>query len=321
MFSSAPLAIISSLLAGSVAAETSSNARAVYQFEDGTWVENLALRPNGNLLVTRVDQPEVYEIDPSSSGVAPKLIHNFAGYTSVFGISEVSSDVFAVVTGNFSLSTFATEAASFGVWQVDLSGRSNTTASQITDIPEGVFLNGMTTLSSSAVLVSDSSAGVVYRVDTQTGAYNIVLDDDTMDAPANASLQIGVNGIRYRNGYLYYQNLFGKLFCRVPIDAATGEATGAYEVVAENAYADDFALDAQGVAYAANGFENEILKISPDGDVEIFAGALDSTLFAGATSAQFGANPSILYVTTGGGLAAPINGTYTEGAKIMALSL
>ncbi|EOD50385.1 Six-bladed beta-propeller TolB-like protein [Neofusicoccum parvum] len=311
------LALVSSATASPLLTARNASTRQVYQFEQGTWVENLAVRQNGNLLVDLVDRPEIYEINPSSNESSPKLVHRFPGITSVFGISEVSTDVFTVVGGNFSLATFSVDAESFGVWQVDLTG-SEAAVSQIAAMPDAVFLNGMTTLNSQSVLVSDSTSGVVYRVDIQTGEYTIVLDDETMKPPADATLQIGVNGIRLFNGYLYYLNLFAKLYCRVPIDSTSGKAVGPYEVIAENVYADDFAITQQGVAYAADGFENQILKVTLDGQVESIAGNLNSTTVAGATSAQFGKD-GVLYVTTGGALAAPVNGTYTEGGKIVAL--
>lgn len=299
------------------------NARTLYQFTDGTWVENLAVRQNGNILVNLVDRPETYQINPAASnGSAPALVHSFPGYTSVFGISEVSTDVFTVVTGNFSLSTFAVTDKSFGVWQLDLSG-SEPVATQVAAMPEATFLNGMTTLNSQSVLVSDPTAGVVYKVDVQSGDYSVVLEDESMKPPSNASIPIGINGIRLFNGYLYYLNLFGKKYCRVAVDSTSGKAVGPYEVLGENVYADDFALTEQGIAYAADGFENQILKVAQDGTVESVAGSLTSNLVIGATSAQFGRTNSdsgVLYVTTGGGLAAPINGTYTEGGKIVALT-
>ncbi|KAL0258216.1 hypothetical protein SLS55_007389 [Diplodia seriata] len=315
-------ALLSTAAASSNLCARETSSRMVYQFEDGTWVENLAIRQNGNLLVDLVDRPEIYQIDPNGNGSSPSLVYRFSGVTSVFGIAEISTDVFTVVTGNFSLSTFAATQDSFGVYQVDLSG-SETGVKKIADLPEAEFLNGMTTLNSNSVLVSDSQAGVVYRVDIATGEYELVLDDATMKPPSNASIPIGVNGIRILGGYLYYQNLFAKLFCRVAIDSTTGKPTGPYETLATNAYADDFAITDQAVAYAANGFENEILKITTAGSVEVVAGSLTSTLVEGATSAMFGKtsqDSSVLYVTTGGGLAAPINGTYTEGGKIVALS-
>lgn len=320
------LTLLSALLSSAAAAPhlraRDTSSRIVYQFAEGTWVENLAVRQNGNLLLDLVDRPEVYQIDPNANGSSPSLVYRFSDVTSVFGISEVSTDVFNVITGNFSLSTFASTEGSYSVYQIDLSG-SNTGIRKVAAIPEAEFLNGMTTLNSNSVLVSDSQAGVVYRVDVETGKYEVVLDDSTMKPPSNASIPIGVNGIRVLNGYLYYQNLFAKLFCRVAIDSTTGKATGPYETLATNSYADDFAITNEAVAYAANGFENEILKVTTAGTVEVVAGSLTSTLVEGATSAQFGRttkDSSVLYVTTGGGIAAPINGTYTEGGKIVALS-
>lgn len=89
-------------LAGFTAA-SNITVRDVWEFSDPTWVENLAVRSNGNLLVTLLSRPELYQIHPT--GGAPQLVHTFSQYTGLLGIAEIESDVFAVVTGNVSLTT------------------------------------------------------------------------------------------------------------------------------------------------------------------------------------------------------------------------
>jgi hypothetical protein len=66
----------------------------IHQFEKGAYVENISVRSNSNLLVTRLDTPEVYEINPSAKNVS--LVHKFKGYSRVSGIVEIKDDIFAV---------------------------------------------------------------------------------------------------------------------------------------------------------------------------------------------------------------------------------
>jgi hypothetical protein len=72
--------------------------RTVYEFPNETWVENIAVRRNGNLLVTLIGVPEVWEIDAFTSQA--ELIQSFPDANTVSGISKVEDDVFAVAVGN-----------------------------------------------------------------------------------------------------------------------------------------------------------------------------------------------------------------------------
>jgi hypothetical protein len=90
---------------------TTSNAhhpvlRDVWQFPNGTFVENLAVRSNGQILATLLSVPELYQVDPIG-GRHPQLIHRFPMVTGLTGITEVEKDVFVVIAGNWSLKTFA----------------------------------------------------------------------------------------------------------------------------------------------------------------------------------------------------------------------
>lgn len=67
-----------------------------------SWAENLAVRSNGQLLVTLLDVPEVYQIDPFGSHHT-QLIEQIPVAGGLLGITEIQPDVFAIVAGNRSL--------------------------------------------------------------------------------------------------------------------------------------------------------------------------------------------------------------------------
>jgi hypothetical protein len=79
--------------------------RDVWRFPTGTWVENIAVRSNGKLLVTLLSQPDVYQVNPSGTE-SPSLVYSFPGASGALGIAELGTDVFAVVAGNWSTTTF-----------------------------------------------------------------------------------------------------------------------------------------------------------------------------------------------------------------------
>jgi hypothetical protein len=86
---------------------------------------------------------------------------------------------------------------------------------------------------------------------------------------------------------------------------------------------DDFALDPdEGVAYLACQ-ANQILRVPlAGGEAVDVLGGLNETVVAGPTSVALARGEGCdgrFYVTTNGGLLAKVNGTYTEGGKVVAV--
>jgi hypothetical protein len=61
------------------------------------WVENIAVRSNGKILVTLINKPQVWQIDTARKSA--ELVHEFSDAISAMGIAEYGNDVFAVVSG------------------------------------------------------------------------------------------------------------------------------------------------------------------------------------------------------------------------------
>lgn len=199
------------------------------------------------------------------------------------------------------------------MWTVDARS-SPVIATKVTDVREGILLNGMTRLDDHTVLVADSEAGLVWRIDTRSGEHIIAIDDPLMKPVP------GIDGLHVQNGVLYFTSTSRGVFASVPI-YANGTAKSPARVVAPNGPSDDFTLDAAGNAYVTT-LTNTVQKITPKGNFAVIAGNLNSSALVGCTAAQFGRTESdrdILYVTTNGGLVAPVNGTYIEGGKIVAV--
>ena len=96
--------------------------RVVHQFPNHTWLENVVVKSNGDLLVTALlPNAVLYQIsDPSSSEAMVSLVHNFTSVDGILGITETKSDVFAVVGGNFTGIGIPANGT-FSAWEVDLS--------------------------------------------------------------------------------------------------------------------------------------------------------------------------------------------------------
>src|ERR1700723_2236117 len=73
---------------------TTLPTRDMYQFPNETWVENLAVRQNGQILVTVLTAPELYLVDPFHTNSPVTLIHRIPEATSLLGIVELHQDIF-----------------------------------------------------------------------------------------------------------------------------------------------------------------------------------------------------------------------------------
>ena len=312
--------------------------RIGYRFAKGSWAENIAIRSNGQQLYTRLDVPELYLLDIESRDPHPILVYRFPNVLAVTGIAEVAPDVFTVSAGNYTLASGPT-TGSWAVWRVDLNGWSTTSSltlsapqvSKIADITEAAYLKGMSQLSERYVLLSDFRAGLVYRLDINTGAYTVVIKNNlTAAVPQPIFGLSGVNSLRLRDGHLYFTNTGQNIFAKIPIHA-DGTPAGTTSIVAHTAsstdYFDGFTFGAHGAAYLVTGSSNTIVRLSPSsggGPQVRIAGALNSTILAEPTNCAFGRGVSdqgVLYVVTAGGVAAPVQGKYVHGGALIALNV
>ena len=300
--------------------------RLVYQFpNNNTWVENLAVRPSGSILITILTTPDLYLINPLAPNPKPQLIHHFSSSSWLTGITETDPDTYYVVGANATFETLSPTPGSNLIYRVHFAQRFNPPEISVAaTVKDAVFLNGLITLNPTTLLASDSTLGAVWAIDVSTGASRIVVQDPLM-APTPVVPKLGINGIRlFSNHTLYFANSAQGLVATIPINL-DGTAAGPAKKVAsapKGTFYDDFALDRYGDAFLATQPGDSIAKVSRDGTTEIIAGVVNTTEIAEPTSAQFGRTPDdrdVLYVTTAGGLAFPIDGDIVIGGQVVAV--
>jgi hypothetical protein len=302
---------------------SSQSVSLIYQFQNkGSWAENLVERPNGQLLVTRTDVPELWLIDPSQK--TGTLLKAFANVTGMLGITETGLDQYAIIGSQIQLATVSVAPGSNKVFPLTFQGPTPLWGDAIS-IGSAQFLNGMATFNaqSSIVLLADSGAGVLYKLDLRSGAYSIAIDDPTMKKVGSSP--IGINGVKVLRNYVYYTSSSQSLFCRVPVDGNV-TLTGPVQVVANTTgyFLDDFDIGKDGTAWIATNPNNEILKVTTDGKYTVVAGSATSLDVAGATAALLACaegRTGQLYVTTNGGQVAPVNGSVIEPAKVVVVNV
>lgn len=269
----------------------------------------------------------MYLIDPSKPGQAPKLVAQFPDSLACLGITEIENNVFAVVRQNFSISTFTYTAGSSVISKIDLRDEDKPKVSTIAPIPQAQLLNGMTTVApgSKYVLIADSEAGVVWRLNTKNSQVDSVLNvTATRPTVSIAQGGFGVNGVHTQDGQLYFTNL-NRGFYRVPIHS-DGTQAGQVVKIAGFPDGDDFALDSSGNTYISRGAVDKIEVVSSSGESTALKyrnkNALE--LIEGNTAVSFGRtkrDKRTLYVTTNGGLSGLVKGTEVQGGRVLALDL
>jgi hypothetical protein len=305
-----------------------------------TWLENIAVRPNGDLLVNQLaPAPVLYTIrNPSSASATLEPIYTWhePNVTDLLGITETYPDTFVLIAGNASANATG-YIGTFSVWEVKLPSPKSSTPSvrKLTNILEAQFLNGVIPLPSrpDILLIPDSQLGLLFRLDTRTGKHEIIADRAEFKPypeRQNKTVGFGINGIRVRDGYLYFSNSNLVKIFRVRITKEGYVAQGGkaeVEVYADlgkvTIFVDDFTFSEDGTLWAVSNDGNSIVTVSPGGrKIEEVAGRRDQLTVAGGTAAAFGrteADRGVLYVCTAGGLDAPVNGTVVEPGKVVAI--
>lgn len=275
------------LLATLASAAVISPRQSVSQVVRLQQVENVAVRPNGQILATNMNSANLYSVDPVAKTSSTAVV--VSGAQGLSGIGEYAPDVFAVIGGK-------------GIYKVDFTGGAPA-ASLIATINEANNLNGLCTFDNRSVLVADAGKGNVYKLNVNTGEYAVVLEDPTM-APSGF-IPFGIDGIKYKDGVVWYTNIFRNSFHKVEVNPVTAKATAPVETLWTNLMGDDLCFGPNGKVYIATNGRNSLVEVDPAVGRPTAVGTI-----TGSTSCAFGRTESdqnVAYVGAGQGVfAVPI---------------
>jgi hypothetical protein len=268
----------------------------------GTFIENILVLPDGDVLVSVENKQELQRVRPDgSASVFARLPVGPAGIVA-------HEDAFFVAGGE-------PGRAAGSIFLVGSDGSVETWI----PIAESRFLNGFTPLRPGRALVVDSIKGLIIDVDLNEPDYAVWLQHELFTKISDEPMLPGVNGIKVYDGAVYVTNTDRALVIRVPIqpDGTAGEPF----VVAEHLRGDDLAFDRDGNCYITTHIHNSLVRLTPHGDRVALAGADEG--MAGCTACAFGRtdrDAESLYVTTTGGLIMPLGGVVQE-AKLVRLDI
>lgn len=307
-------------------------ARIVTKPEPGFWFENIAVRPNGDLLITQfLPTAEIITVKNPYSDRAESETLLTLPLAHVLGIDRFSTgkntDEQYLIVGDNEDKSCSAFTVSF-----DKGSSGKPSLSRVIDFDANTtFVNGVAAVSDrdNIVLVADSS-GHVGRLDISAGtfdtfAFNFPEMKPNQDSPT--PLILGVNGIHIRDGYLYFSNTNLASIYRVSITREGFPSGGARPEIITNVTTvgiqgvDDFNLDKFGNIYASTSADDKILYVKvPSGETTVVV----QDGVAGNTAMAFGRKPgdtSTLYVvTTGVETEVPAaGGNKTQGAMVAAV--
>ncbi|KAF5637164.1 hypothetical protein F52700_4901 [Fusarium sp. NRRL 52700] len=264
----------------------------------GVRIENVASRSNGELLLSTMGEAKLYSVNPYKSPPKPEVIAQIEGVNSLFGITEIGDDVFALATGNDTGQQFQNNSMKLSLLKFKHGQLSVDTVFEESKYGP---VNGIVALPhyKHIILGADSVRGEILRIDTTTGKVRVAIQDKEFTPIVDGLYGLGVNGIKIYKDYLYFTNTDRQTFGRMKIDKL-GNKVGDVEIIyrlekGSLSIPDDFIMDKNGNAYV--GFwQDRLIKIIPDGKAIV----LSEGLLAGPTSVILSRDAKSVFVVTAG---------------------
>jgi hemoglobin len=276
-------------------------SECVAEWPPGTFAENLAVAPHGDVFVSLHSHRRIDRYDPRSGATAPfvSLDAPVAGlYFGMDGVLWATGGVVGRAPGR--------------VWRIEPDGR----AAVWTEVADAVFLNGCAlTPDGTRLLVCESVTGRVIAVELDRPGWSTWIDDARL-RPERPEIP-GANGIAVRGREVLLSVTDRDELLRVDVDL--DGRPGVIDVVEDRVRADDFAVASDGALLIATHPADTVLRIDPAGTRTTIVGPAQGA--TGATACAFGRAPgdqAALYVTTNGGMSTRTPDRY-EPAKLLRL--
>ncbi|KAI0386333.1 hypothetical protein F5Y04DRAFT_120579 [Hypomontagnella monticulosa] len=246
----------------------------VTQLPSDSWFEGFALRPNGKILASRLDEPELYTFNAEDPDSTPELLYNFEKHAN--GLINLCplpgcDDEYLILSGIVDLVNVTFE--DFIVWRVSLSpdDSSPPKVTKVTDINDTGFCIGIIAVSDRVVVIPDSFQNCIWRLDVQTGKVSLLVADDTMKVAEGEGNFFGLNRVRVTDGFLWFTNTSAGTLCRIPIERVQDPSveirtTGPVQVLTDDIpHCDGLALSRdQTSVYTCSYMDGHVWKVSVD---------------------------------------------------------
>ncbi len=247
------------------------------QLPSDSWFQGTALRPDGRVLASRLDQPELYLFDPLQPDSEPVLLHTFEGASGLINICTLEGchDEFAVLTAVFDVATFQFEDPI--IWKVSFSSKDDLEpkVTKATEVVGAGFCAALVSISPRTLLVADSSSACIWRLDITNGKISSLVADEIMRPVGEGeggAEAYGVNTVCIGGGYVWFANESAGVLGRAPIELGSGDdgwdirATGPAVLVTDDIpHPDGLVINKEGnIVYNTNYIDGELRRIDVD---------------------------------------------------------
>lgn len=248
----------------------------ITQLPQNAWFEGFAIRPNGYLVVSRLDEPILYTFDAEDRQAEPQEVYTFSDFTGLINLCPIPGrhDEFAVMTGCPDIDAMDIDNKNYTLWRVTFTSLTDVTVAKMASLDDYGFSIGIIPASEHTLLIADSLRHRICTLDIATGTSKVLVEDLSMKAVDGAPF--GLNRLRIAVGHVWFTNTSAGTLCRFPIsvEGAVVKATGPVQVITDDVEHCDglvVAPDAS-AAWTASMYNDWLWRIDldKDGD-EIFA--------------------------------------------------
>lgn len=230
----------------------------VTTFDPPALPENLAIDDEGTVYLSMGPSGEIRAVDPNGTESSVATIDT-GEEGLLLGITVLDGVLYAA--------NGSSESETHGVWRVEGSGESERIAALPADetMPNGII---PAPFESDVLLVTDHLGGAIWRVTTD-GEADTWISDPLLEPDMEAENPVGADGLAvHPEGDIYVDNLNTGSIIRVPVD--DGSAGELEEVIRNDSLvgADGMTIDENGALYVAVNAENEIVRVTPEYDIE-----------------------------------------------------
>ncbi|KAI2628137.1 hypothetical protein GGS21DRAFT_540555 [Xylaria nigripes] len=286
----------------------------ITQFPSDSWFEGFVLRPNGMVLATRLDKPELYTFDPEDSDAVPQLVCTLPDCNSFVNICAIPGyeDEYYILTGTADLEAVSHKDA--WLWRLAMSSDDCTPpkTTRIASVPEEGYCLGLTPISDRIVLVPDGFSGCIWHLDTKKGEKTMFLKDESMARLEDDGF-FGVNRLQVVGDFIYFLNSSAGTISRIPVELNPSSEEvqirirGPIQTVTDDlpANLDGLAVSPdQTHAYVASHIEGHLHKILIDpvtghGTTQVIMSSLDSPTGLNLVSYDSPKKPKLYIVCCG----------------------
>lgn len=275
-------------------------AQVIAEFPKNTFLESIVVSADHCLYVSSHEEGKIYRI-------------NLAGTCEIHAqIAGKPAGLAALPNSNLLLSGW-NAAGVPTMWKIAPDG----SVQPIAELPDAMFLNGITRLVDQLYLIADSYRGAIWQLDVNTHQVSLWLEHPLLARSQPEAIFPAINGLKIIDHILYASNTEKQLLVRIPLKHLQPDAP---EIFVRDINIDDFAFDTDGNLYGTTHVFNSVVKVSPQGDVTVIAEANQGMVGTTALAFGQGEHRTHAYVVTNGGMSYPPP-TGLETAKVVQLEI